>query len=86
MARRLDEDIRNLAQTMQERRNAASARVKAGEILHLNFMDRDELENRATLNLVSAMRNEGWHQLADAANYGLARLEKGWDIPNEGEE
>jgi len=72
MARRLDPDIREFANLMQERRNEAAGRVAKGEILHLNFMDRLELERSATANLGKALDGGGMEHAADAANYVLA--------------
>ncbi len=79
MAKRLDEDIKQFAQLMQERRRTAGERVKQGEIPHLNFMTgaevRQALEHNAE-QLQPGVGAAGLAALADVANYGLALIGK----------
>ncbi len=76
MAKRLDPDIRELAEKMQTRRNEATKRVAAGELMHVKFMGQDAIEKAAFRNLagVAPGSERGLDQLADVGNYGLALI------------
>lgn len=76
--KRLDADIRELAELMQQRRAEAAERVKRGEIPHLNFMSREAIEKKVDGNLAQVRTQIATggplHALADVAVYGLALL------------
>ncbi len=77
MAKRLDADIRELAEEMQARRNEAGKRVRCGEIMHMRFMEPEALRRRAGENLdqiTDGLGPEDLTALADCANYTLAFL------------
>ena len=76
---RLDEDVKALAQVVQMRRREAAERVKAGELIHLNFLGPTECFDRAVVNLqqlADKPEGDGMIPLADVVNYGLAVVAK----------
>ena len=79
MTVQIDADIRELMNAAQMRRRAAAERVKAGEIIHLNFLGPNECYERALVNLQQLepkTDGEAMMALADVVNYGLAVVEK----------
>ena len=76
---RLDEDVKALAQVVQMRRREAAERVKAGELIHLNFLGPTECYERALANLRQlefTSDGNSMMALADVINYGLAVVAK----------
>ena len=79
MAKRLDSDIRAVAELAQARRDGARTRVAEGEIPHLRFMDEASIGAALLKNLEQAVNHADapWHQaqsLADVIVYGLTRF------------
>jgi len=79
MVKRLDPDVRQLAERMQERRKLARQRVADQDIIGMRFMEPDHIFGRAADNLGQLrdkVGDEALTALADAANYGLAVIAK----------
>ena len=81
MAVRLDDDVRQLAEEIQKRRNAARKRVADQEIIGMRFLGEDNVRERMESNLEDlTLKEEGGEQglrsLADTAAYGLEMLRR----------
>ena len=79
---RLDADVRQLAETMQQRRREAKKRVGTQEIIGMRFMPESDVLAAAERNwgrLVDATASGSLTDLADAGNYALELIRRAGD-------
>ena len=81
---RLDPDIRELANTMQQRRREAKKRVGAQEIMGMRFMSLGDVMRAGNTNWDRVGQTEiealgSLADLADAANYALELIRRAGD-------